>query len=178
MRDIYSVSQMKKFLLLLCIAVSFVINAQEGYPVPPDGAGRLFYIQHSNSQNTYVYDANMKSGKLDADNPVDVYRILYTEGGVKAELTKLQAKLAYGVKLIKATATLCQFTLAAYPDKILWLRLNSQGIPYVTVTVNGKDIFLSKLFLMTNKTGMDVKYIDFYGIDAATGKEVQERMYL
>jgi hypothetical protein len=42
---------------------------------------RLFYIQHSD--NTYVYDANIKAGIIDSSQPINTYRIVYTQNGIK-----------------------------------------------------------------------------------------------
>jgi hypothetical protein len=40
---------------------------------------RLFYIQHSDNHNTYVYDANIKAGIIDSSQPINAYRIVYTK---------------------------------------------------------------------------------------------------
>lgn len=151
---------------------------QEGYPVPADAPGRLFYIQHSSNHNTYVYDANLTADKkLNTANPIYVYRIDYTKGGVKGELTGVQRKMAYGVKVSKADSKSCEFTLAAYEEKTLHLKLDKNSKPYVAVEVNGKTLMLSKLFLKL-KGAMSVEYIEFSGKDQATGKQVSEKLYL
>ncbi len=168
---------MKKILILLICLFVQLTKAQNGYPVPPLESNRLFYIQHNKNHNTYVYDAGIKNGKLDGNEPVIVYRIVYTEGGVKDELTAMQRKMAYGVKLDKTDEKSCTFTLAAYPDKKLQLEISKDKEPYVTVNVNGKNIILRKMFLFTNKMGTKVEYIDFYGKDMARGRDVVERFY-
>jgi hypothetical protein len=43
----------------------------------------LFYIQHSDNHNTYVYDANIKAGIIDSSQPINAYRIVYTKNGIK-----------------------------------------------------------------------------------------------
>jgi hypothetical protein len=37
-------------------------------------SNRLFYIQHSDNHNTYVYDANIKAGIIDSSQPINAYR--------------------------------------------------------------------------------------------------------
>jgi len=172
---------MKKYLpiLLLIIALSGFVTPQQEYPVPPAAPGHLFYIQHSNNHNTFVYDANFTSPKkLDDKEPVKVYRITYTKGGIKEELNPMQRKLAYGIDFKKTGTNAFDCTLAAYPAKKLSLKLHADGKPYVTVTVNGKNIVLKKMFLLVNKTGTSVIHIDFYGKDSATGKEIKERFII
>ncbi|AXG73062.1 DUF4833 domain-containing protein [Flavobacterium arcticum] len=168
---------MKKILIIITCLFVQLTNAQSDYPVPPLKANNLFYIQHSNNHNTYVYDADIKNGKLDDKGPVIVYRIVYTKGGIKEDLTVIQRKMAYGVELDKTSEKSCTFTLAAYPQKKLVLEVDKNKEPYVTVSVNGKSIILKKMFLFTNKTGTKVDYIDFYGKDKLKGKDIVERFY-
>jgi hypothetical protein len=40
----------------------------QNYPEPAKTPTRLFYIQHSDNHNTYVYDANIKAGIIDRLN--------------------------------------------------------------------------------------------------------------
>jgi len=160
------------FLFLVAVATGF---AQDNYPVPPHNPGRLFYIQHANNHNTFVYDANLQSSKsFDSDSPINVYRINYKKGGIKEELSGLQRKMAYGVSITRAAANLFDFTLAAYPTKKFTLKLSNEGTPHVTVFINGKNIVLRKMFLYCNKLGTAVSSINFYGKDAVTGKEITE----
>jgi hypothetical protein len=169
---------MKKLFLLLLLCSPFVPFAQHGYPTPPTATSRLFYIQHSNNHNTFVYDANMASGKLNTAEPVDVYCLKYKDGGGKEALSPVQRKMAYGVELLSTQSAQCEFTLAAYPSKKLVLKLGKDGKPYVTTSVNGKSLVLHKLFLKMGKLPSTVLYIDFYGTDAVTGKEITERHFV
>ncbi|MFP9100672.1 DUF4833 domain-containing protein [Flavobacterium sp. RHBU_24] len=171
---------MKRMLLFLLLCQALPAFAQKGYPVPTEDVSRLFYIQHSNNHNTFVYDANMAGKKLNTADPVSVYRLCYTKGktGLKEELSGIQRKMAYGITLTSAEAASCTFTLAAYPAKKIAVHLDKNGRPYAAVHVNGKNIVLKKMFLLVNKSGTNVVHIDFYGKDAATGKDVVERFYV
>ena len=81
---------MKYFLFIYLLLFSFIVKAQEGYPAPPKSENRLFYIQHNENKNTFVYDAIFAAkGVLDDDNPVDIYRILYDEDGQKKPLNPI-----------------------------------------------------------------------------------------
>src|SRR4051812_38725197 len=114
-------------LLFLFLVSANICCAQDGYPVPPNNPGRLFYIQHANNHNTFVYDANLLNSKsLDNNSPINVYRINYKKGGIKEELSGLQRKMAYGVSITKAAANLFDFTLAAYPTKKFTLKLSNE----------------------------------------------------
>ncbi|HAD79149.1 DUF4833 domain-containing protein [Empedobacter falsenii] len=173
---------MKNLLIICSILFSFVVNAQQGYPVPPKSENRLFYIQHNDNKNTFVYDALFSSkGILDDDNPVDIYRILYAEDGSKKPLTSIQKKLAYGLDIKKIEKNVFQLTLVSYPTQKLTLKLDSQKNPIVQTTVNNKLIILNRVFLKQKKgtAGISVKldYILFYGKDK-NGKSVEEKIVL
>lgn len=172
---------MKNQLLIILFLASLCVSwDQDGYPTPPDTKGRLFYIQHSNGINTFVYDANFTATKKLSDaSPIKVYRLNYEDkNGAKEELTNMQRKMAYGVAAKKVGDNKFDFTLAAYPSKKLSLRVQSCGTPCVSVNVNGKDIVLDKMFLHCNKLGTNVSHIDFYGKDAKTSKQLTERLFI
>ena len=163
--------------LILFLLTAAGLCAQEGYPEPKLEANRLFYIQHSNSHNTFVYDANfIKPKQLHATEPIKIYRITYTKGGIREELSSIQRKMAYGIDILKKSSSMVEFKLVSYAAKSLTLKFKPDGTPYVTVIVNGKELILRKMFLSCNKIGTSVKTIDFYGKNIATGKEVCERL--
>lgn len=171
---------MKKHLyLILSLLATISLGAQQGYPEPQADANRLFYIQHSNNHNTFVYDANFARPKqLHNTEPIKIYRITYTKGGIKEELSNMQRKLAYGIEFKNKNAAAAEFSLVAYPAKTLQLKVQPDGKPYVMVNINGKDIVLKKMFLSVNKLGTKVTCIDFYGKNTATNKDVCERLVI
>jgi hypothetical protein len=64
------------FLVSICLFSGY---SQNDYPEPAKTPTRLFYIQHSDNHNTYVYDANIKAGIIDSSQPINTYRIVYTQ---------------------------------------------------------------------------------------------------
>lgn len=170
---------MKKIYCLLFF-ISLFSKAQNAHPTPEKGVNHLFYIQHSQNHNTFVYEANLSNKKLIDSEPIKIHRIAYTKGGVKEELTKMQRNLAYGIDIKKLKENQYEFTLVSYPEKKLHLEINSKGKPQVRTTINGKKMILYKMFLNMQK-GVSIKprieNIDFYGLDIETGKEIKERFY-
>lgn len=165
------------YFLILCISIS--TQAQKSHPTPEKSANHLFYIQHSQNHNTFVYEANFPNKKFDESEPIKIHRIAYTKGGVKEELSKMQRNLAYGIDIKKVKENHYEFTLVSYPEKKLYLELNSKGKPQVRTTINSKKMILQKMYLNMEK-GVSLKpkiaYIDFYGTDE-NGKEIKERFY-
>ncbi|MFV0150008.1 DUF4833 domain-containing protein [Empedobacter falsenii] len=173
---------MKNVFTLFYFFFSVVLFAQEGYPTPPKSVNRLFYIQHNDNKNTFVYDASFSAkGLLNENEPVDIYRILYAENGEKKPLTSIQKKLAYGLEIIKKEKNVYQLSLVSYPIQKLILKLDNENKPIVQTTVNNKLITLNRVFLKQKKgtAGLSVKleYILFYGKDK-NGKSIQEKIVL
>ncbi len=172
---------MKKILLVLLFS-QLIGFAQKGYPIPPDAAERLFYIQHSDNHNTFVYDVNFsENNKVNEVEPIKIYRIAYTKGGVKEELSSVQRKFAYGITFKKIKESHYEFTLVAYPEKKLYLELDAKGKPQVKTLVNGKKMIVRRMFIAkaaTKSIKPKIDFIDFYGNNEVGNSEMKERFYL
>ncbi|WP_413997907.1 DUF4833 domain-containing protein [Flavobacterium sp. W1B] len=173
---------MKKLFLFFQLLLVSVVSAQKDYPIPPAAENRLFYIQHGQNHNTYVYDANfIETTFLSDSEPVSIYRIVYTEGGVKKELTKTQQKLAYGLNTKKVGQNQYELSLVSYPKQKLYLRVDKKAKAYVETTINGKKMILDRMFLQSNKksSGFKVKLdcILFFGKNTA-GENISEKYLL
>lgn len=143
---------MKKWILLSLVFLiqNSVLFAQKNYPKPPQNANRLFYIQHNQNTNTFVYDVLVKNGKFVDTDPVDIYRILYAEDGSKKEITNIQRKLAYGIKIRSKNSQNITFNLNGYPTLTLKVTLKNNK-PETTIVVNGKNITVEKMFIQTKE---------------------------
>lgn len=173
---------MRYFFFIYSFLLSGQIFAQHGYPVPQKTANHLFYIQHSENKNTFVYDAIFANqGILNDSDPVDIYRILYAEEGQKKPLTLTQQKFAYGLKISKIDKNIFQLHLVSYPAQKLTLKLNSNKNPIVQTKLNNKTITLNRVFLKqkdgTSGLSTKIEYMIFYGKDS-NGKSVQEKLVL
>ncbi len=171
---------MKILLFTLFLLVQLYCSGQEGYPVPPATDTRLFYIQHSNNHNTYVYDANVKDGVIPADNPVDIYRIVYTEGGVKKPLTSIQRRMAYGMDVRPLEKNAFEMNLSASKKLHFYLVMNGHAKPVVYITVNNRKMYLDKMYVRIKEGGIGLgvkaEYVLFTGKDFSTGQEVTEKV--
>ncbi len=154
--------------------------SQDNYPVPPNTPNQLFYIQHSNNHNTYVYDYNSKNGVIDPKNPIHEYRVAYTEGGKIQELSTIQRKMAYGITLLKVTPSVMTFRLAATDKVLLYLERNDNKKPKVFVSINNCKLYLNKMFVQLKdglfNTSIEVDYILFYGYNNEKEEQVIERL--
>ena len=171
---------MKAFLFFASMICGLFCGAQEGYPVPPATDTRLFYIQHSDNYNTYVYDANVKDGMIPADNPVDIYRIVYTEGGKKKPLTGIQRRFAYGIEAQYLEKNSFEMHLSANKKLKLYLIMSEQAKPVVYVNVNSRKMYLDKMYVKIKEggggLGVKADYVLFTGKDFSTGQAVTEKV--
>jgi len=173
---------MKNIYLFLLISITTQAQkTQKPHPTPEKSQNHLFYIQHSQNHNTFVYEANLTNKKFDETEPIKIHRIAYTKGGVKEELTKIQRKMAYGIEIQKQKENNYEFSLVSYPEKKLYLEITTKGKPQVRTTINGKKMILHKMFLNMQKGASftpKIEYIDFHGTDIESGKEIKERFFV
>jgi hypothetical protein len=166
--------------VFICIGFISSANPAERFPTPPDSPIRLFYIQRSSNANTVVYDANLLASKtLNAKDPVHTYWIRYGERGQKEELTTIQRTLAYGLytDAIKAESNAFEGYFLAYRKRKFVVKLDARGAPIALFPINGKLQILKRVFVSVDESHMmpSVNYIDLYGKDPITGKDVYER---
>ncbi len=165
------------FLFLFHIALTFSSFGQDNYPIPKKNENSLFYIQHNNNHNTYIYEAKLIGSNFDVKNPVDSYRILYSEGGKRKSLTEIQKKMAYGLDIKKTGTNLFEMYLAVSKDVKLNLFLNGSGKPKVWVKIDNKKIILNRIFVQikkgSNSLKPDVENVIFEGDDFVSGNKVK-----
>ncbi len=174
---------MKRFsTLLLFIGASLCLRAWpvDRFPTPPDTPNRLFYIQRSSNANTVIYDANLLPNKsLNPNDPVHTYWIRYGEKGQKEELSTIQRTLAYGLytNRIHSETNAYEGYFLAYRKRKFIVKLDSKGTPIALFPINGKLQILKRVFVSVDESHMmpGVNYIELFGKDLLTGKDVYER---
>ena len=136
---------------------SIPYESTEQYPVPATSTNQLFYIQRSSNINLIMYDAKIGiDKKLDPENPVHTYWILYTQGGEKQELTGIQRSLAYGLHTRPATGESGTYDryFFAYRRRKFVVTINTKGEPIALFPINGKMQILKKVFVKVDESGM------------------------
>ncbi|MEY4610255.1 MAG: hypothetical protein RL246_574 [Bacteroidota bacterium] len=155
-------------------------NTGERFPIPPSAPNRLFYIQRSSNANTVVYDANILANKsLNTKQPVHTYWLRYAEKGQKEELSTIQRTLAYGLYTdpIKGEVNSYEGYFLAYRKRKFVVKLDPKGTPIALFPINGKLQILDRVFVSVDDSGYmpSVFYIELFGRDQSTGKDVYER---
>jgi hypothetical protein len=160
---------------------NLVLQITKTYPVPSVN-NMLFYIQRNKNSNTVVYEANLlPDGKLNPKNPVNVYWMRYTEGGVKKELSWIQRWLAYGVDFEPAKDNSGNFiiNLVALKQRKLVLTTDEDGHPTACLFLNGKYSKLSRIYAQAQETNWlpTVKFVQVMGEEIKTKQNVCEYIF-
>ncbi len=160
------------FLFASFVSILAVTPEEDTYPTPE----RLFYIARSLNRNLVCYDANLKDGKLDLEEPIEVYWLNRTDRpGYTNGLNFIQRKLVYGYKVKQKGNDTCQVTLSAYPRDIT---IRKAGDAYQAfVDINGSPARLVSLFVQLKpNSSVSVDYVELQGYSVSTGKRVTERI--
>jgi hypothetical protein len=168
---------MKLASLLLLITLHAL--GGDRFPTPPNSPNRLFFIQRSTNANVVVYDANLIAGRLNAKDPVYTYWYRYGEKGQKEELTTIQRTLAYGLytTLVPGVPNTYEGHFLAYRKRKFMVKQDPSGDPIALFPINGKMQILKRVFVSVDESKFvtTVNYIELFGKDPVTGKDVYER---
>lgn len=157
-------------------------EVDEGWPVPPAGPNRLFYIQRSSNANTIMYDAQLrKNGQFDPQEPVSVYWLRLAEQGQRQELSWIQRTLAYGIADPEKKGPSGLVTnVVSYRKRKLRLLVDQGGKPMAQIQINGRVAQLHHVFVQirdgAGPMGISkIAHVDIFGQDTQTGKPIYER---
>ncbi len=158
--------------LILCVlfAAALTASAEDAF-IP------LFVIERSVNGNTVHYDAKLKDGKLDPQQPVVAYWIL-SENGKRQELNLLERLKAYGFT-IKPDKDPEAFRMTLVADKKKEIRVFRMGAAVRAEAMIGAcEAYLQKIFVVSKKSFMInlPEYVDMVGNDMSTGAECHERV--
>ncbi len=137
---------------------------------------RLFQFERSKNANYICYDVNLDGERLNMKNPISVYWIRMTQGGIRKELSFIQRKLAFGYKVVKKGKNEVSVHLTAY-DGLLIRICQRKGKWVALVTLDGHEVQLTKMYAkMVTPDSLRVEYVEVTGIDCATGKKTSKRI--
>ncbi|WP_134088842.1 DUF4833 domain-containing protein [Olivibacter sp. XZL3] len=146
-------------------------------PVPNEKE-QLFYLQRDPNKNTVVYTLNKKNGKIDEDNPVNVYWILYEEDGKRKGLSYIQRKFAYGVHHRKLAENEYEISLTSckrIPLRLAYCPLSKQYEAFTSI--NDKPAIVERIFVRINGGSLfkpNVDYIELICKDSESGRKLKQ----
>lgn len=131
----------------------------------------LFIIERSKDKNVINYDLNKNSnGSLDLNNPITIHW-KKTSGNIE-NLTWIQAKYAYGIKVTHKSKELVKFKFVSYENKELMLIKRNKG--YSVILNEGNSVVeVKKIYIHFNGGSFwfpEIPQVDIEGIDTITNK--------
>ncbi|MCC8153319.1 MAG: DUF4833 domain-containing protein [Tannerellaceae bacterium] len=138
---------------------------------------RLFHIERSKNRNLVCYDVNLIDTKLNTNKPLDIYWVNQEEkAGQVNGLSAIEKKFAYGYKLISQGEDQSEFTLTAYPGRVITVQyLNGKYV--CTIQIDNHTAILEKLYVQAKSgNSLAVEYIELFGKTPDTGKLVYEKV--
>ena len=159
-------------LFLFLLPMSGIGGSLQAITIPKE---HIFIFERSTNSNYICYDINLQDGKLNKKEPLKTYWVL-DEGARIEDLTFLDRKMAFGVKVISATDNEATVHLTAYKD--LHIRICKQKGKWVgIVKLHGYEILLEKMFVQMKPTfALRCDHIEIIGTDTTTGEKRNERI--
>ena len=162
---------MTRFLIIL-LSLVLHCTVAAAITIPRD---HIFVFERNTNTNYVCYDINLEDGKLNQKEPLKTYWVLGHETRIEG-LTFLARKMAFGVKVIKASADEAVVHLTAYKDlKIRICKRNGKWVGIVKA--GGHEMVLQKMFAqMKPPINAKCEYVDVFGTDLKTGEKRKERI--
>jgi len=160
-------------------SVSSAPSVFDGFPIPAPSRNLLFYIQRNKNANTIVYEARLdEQGRLATKDPVSVNWIRYTEGGKREPLNLLENNIAYGVRHKQTKEGIAWMKFVASDDHLFRVEVNTAGQAEAHMLIDGRYARVDRAEVQAKEDGFwpKILYVDLFGTEVATGKDVMERL--
>lgn len=165
---------MKRFLLGLLAAVLLCGTLRAA-----NEKEHVLVFERSTNTNYVCYDINLlRDGLLNVTEPLKSYWML-DQGTwwLTEDLTYLDKKMAFGVKVVSHGENEAVIHLTAYRD--LKMRIcKYKGKWAALIKVNGREMVVEKFFaqMMNPPFSIRCRHVDIYGTDLKTGEKCRERI--
>jgi predicted small secreted protein len=163
--------------LIVCTGLGQTIE----FPDPSSNTHLLFYLQRPVNTNTVIYALNLVNEVPDQENPIHIYWINYAKNAKQEELTDLERKYAYGIKLNKIAENEFEFYLVSYKKMKLLLKQGNDKQFHVFGDINNKQLIIERIYLAVKGGSLfkpRIDYVEIRGVDVNTGVVVEERIKL
>jgi uncharacterized protein DUF4833 len=138
---------MKKFTLIL-ISSLFFFSFSPKENKDDIHTNSLFKIERSKDDNQIFYELTtlIKSG-LNEDNPINIYWVKNTEGGIMKPLSWIQQHYAYGLEFTSSTSQMAKFHFVSYDKKDFTLKKDVEGNFKVFTLKDKKEVIVNRIFI-------------------------------
>ena len=168
--------------LILFVAGITIISSTAFINSNPDPKSKdtysLFKIERNRDKDEVLYDINLDSeGKINIRNPIRIYWIKHTLGGIEENLSWVQRKFGYGLKFFRVNDSQVIFRFVSHINRDFSLRKNNEGYYKVYTSSNNEIIEVNKLFIQFDGgtfLSPKVTKVELHGIDLKTHDHIIE----
>jgi hypothetical protein len=138
---------------------------------------RLFALRRSIDRNEVVYEACFQGAAPRPERPVRAHWEMNQTDGHREELTVLEERIAFGVRVESGAEGTLRFALRAAPDRTMELRGSADDAQAV-MEIGGQRSALLDVFVSVESMAFipRVRYVELGGVSMATGALVSERL--
>ena len=144
-----------------------------------DSTQPLFLIQRSVNKNEVHYDARLDTdGKLDANEPVEVYWLMLAEDGRREDLNWIERHEAYGFSIEPdPNAQSYRMTLKAEEKRSIKVYVD-RNKARAEIAIDGQPSFLDRIYIETTEGEFrpKVHFVDLIGSDTKSGDKRTEKI--
>ena len=173
---------MRNFVLVLislnCAAAALAQASAQAHVLSLETYVPLFVIEHSSSPNAVHYEAKLRDGKIDPQQPVVAYWVMATANGRHQELNLLERLKAYGFD-IRPDRDPEAYRLTIVSDKKKEIHVFRMGDTVrAAVKIGSCDAYLEKIFIASKKSWLVSlpDYAEMFGTDMSSGAPCHERV--
>lgn len=145
----------------------------------PPCPGELFRIARNKNANEIVYQARQaEPGTLDPEEPVEAYWLMLAEDGHREGMNFIESMMAYGFSAEPAgEGEGFLVTLKAKKDRPLRVTVRD-GCPVALARIGRAEGVLRRIFVHATGAALvpRVDYVELFGVDPATGRELYEKI--
>ncbi|HZY03497.1 MAG TPA: DUF4833 domain-containing protein [Anaeromyxobacteraceae bacterium] len=158
-----------------------LLAAAPGPATPGASACRdeLFRIARNKNANEIVYRARQaRPGALDREEPMEAYWLMLAEDGHREGMSFIERIMAYGFSAEPAQeGDGFTVSLKAKKDRPLHLAIR-EGCPVALARIGGSEGVLRRIYVHATGESLipTVDYVELFGVDPATGRELYEKI--
>jgi len=167
---------MKSLFFVICLIVGINTN-----PTIDEHPECLFFIKRNTNKNIVVYESNFDTnGYLDKKQPIKISWIMKEKNGEREELSYIERKLAYGIKVVTINEHKHKIILTADKTREFILEQTKAYKANITSNINDTIINVNNLYIKLNEKSVwpKVDYIILSGTESLSNKKTSKKLFL
>lgn len=145
----------------------------------PSDPGLLFYVQQSINANVIVYAVRrLADGRLDPDQPIEVFWRRYATAGHRRELSFFEKMFAFGVACRREAEDVWSVHLVSFPGREGRLDTGPDGEPRFLMEIDHRPMRPVYVYAQADPTGFipTIHHVDVFATADGEKGYVRERV--